>query len=142
MAFTVLAIAAAEVLPRVLRVVARQSDFFLIVSVASGFALAGGGSAIFGVPLALAAFFGGLAIAESPESAEARRQLLPFRDLLAVLFFVSIGTLVDPAALGRGLGWLAVFLILIAITKVGAAYALTRLLRLKARPAQTAIGLG
>lgn len=141
-AFTALAIAVAEVLPRVLRAVAGQPDFFLIVSVACGFALAGSGSVVFGVPLALAAFVGGLAVAESPESAEARRRLLPFRDLLAVLFFVAIGTLVDPAALGRGLGWLAIFIGLITGAKVGVAYALTRLLRLKARPAQTAIGLG
>lgn len=69
---------------------------FLIVSVACGFTLAGAGSVAFGVPLALAAFVGGLAVAESPESEEARRRLLPFRDLLAVLFFVAIGTLVDP----------------------------------------------
>jgi CPA2 family monovalent cation:H+ antiporter-2 len=94
------------------------------------------------VPLALAAFVGGLAVTESPESAEARLRLLPFRDLLAVLFFVVIGTLVDPAALGRGLGWLAVFLGLIVFAKVGVAYALARLVRLRARPAQTAIGLG
>ena len=142
LAFAGLAIAVARVLPRVLRVVAGQPDFFLIVSVACGFALAGAGSVVFGVPLALAAFVGGLAITESPESAEARRRLLPFRDLLAVLFFVAIGTLVDPAALARGLGWLAVFLGLIVVTKVGVAYALARLLKLKARHAQTAIGLG
>jgi monovalent cation:H+ antiporter-2, CPA2 family len=141
-AFTALAICVAGILPRVLRAVAGQPDFFLIVSVASGFALAGGGSVVFGVPLALAAFVGGLAVAESPESAEARRRLLPFRDLLAVLFFVSIGTLVDPVALGRGLGWLAVFIGLIVVAKVGVAYALVRLFSLKARPAQTAIGMG
>ncbi len=141
-AFTVLAIGVAKLLPRVLRAVAAQPDFFLIVSVASGFALGGGGSVVFGVPLALAAFVGGLAVAESPESAEARRRLLPFRDLLAVLFFVSIGTLVDPAALGRGLGWLAIFLGLIVVAKVGVGYALVRLFRLETRPAQTAIGMG
>jgi monovalent cation:H+ antiporter-2, CPA2 family len=142
LAFGGLAIGVARLLPRVLRVVTDQPDFFLIVSVACGFALAGAGSVVFGVPLALAAFVGGLAITESPESAEARRRLLPFRDLLAVLFFVAIGTLVDPTALARGLGWLAVFLALIVVSKVGVAYVLARLLKLKARHAQTAIGLG
>jgi len=97
---------------------------------------------VFGVPLALAAFVGGLAITEGPESAELRKRLLPFRDLLAVLFFVAIGTLVDPAALGRGLGWLALFMFLILVAKVLPAYLLVRFGRVAARPRQTAVGLG
>ena len=35
---------------------------------------------VIGVPLALAAFVGGLAVTESREAAEARRRLLPFRE--------------------------------------------------------------
>ena len=56
---------------------------------------AGLGGALFGVPLALAAFISGLAVTESNDAAEARRRLRPFRDVFAVLFFVAIGTLVD-----------------------------------------------
>ncbi len=141
-AFGAIALAVAWILPRVLRAVANTPDFFLIVSVASGFALAGAGSVVFGVPLALAAFVGGLAIAESPESAEARKRLLPFRDLLAVLFFVAIGTLVDPAALSRGLGWLALFVVLIVLAKGLPSYVLVRLTGVCSRPLQTAVGLG
>ena len=140
--FTAVAVATAWVLPRVLRAVATQPDFFLIVSVATGFSLAGAGAVVFGLPLGLAAFVGGLAVAESPESTEARRRLLPFRDLLAVLFFVAIGSLIDPAALGRGLGWLAVFVALIVGAKVVLAYVLARLFRIDARPWQLSIGLG
>lgn len=141
-AFLALAIAVARLLPIVLRALRSEHDLFLIVSVASGLALAGIGSAAFGVPLALAAFVGGLAVTESPEAAEARRRLLPFRDLFAVLFFVAIGTLIEPGALARGIGWLALFLVLILVAKVGVAWALARLVRLPARPAQLAIGLG
>jgi CPA2 family monovalent cation:H+ antiporter-2 len=140
--FAGLAIAVARILPRILKAVADQPDFFLIVSVASGFALAGVGSLVFGLPLALAAFAGGLAVADSPEAGEARRRLLPFRDLLAVLFFVAVGSLVDPAALARGLGWLALLLALIAGAKVIVAYVLARLIKLNARPWQLAVGLG
>ena len=141
-AFLVLAVAVARLLPAVLRALRSEHDLFLIVSVASGLALAGVGSAVFGVPLALAAFVGGLAVSESPEAAEARRRLLPFRDLFAVLFFVAIGTLIQPAALVRGIGWLALFLGLIVVAKVGVVYGLARVARLPARPAQLAIGLG
>ncbi len=141
-AFLALTIAVARVLPIVLRGLRSEHDLFLIVSVASGLALAGVGSAVFGVPLALAAFVGGLAVSESAEAAEARRRLLPFRDLFAVLFFVAIGTLIQPDALGRGLGWLALFLVLIVVAKVAVVYGLARATRLPARPLQLAIGLG
>jgi K+:H+ antiporter len=141
-AFLVLAVAIARVLPVVLRALRSEHDLFLIVSVASGLALAGLGSATFGVPLALAAFVGGLAVTESPEAAEARRRLLPFRDLFAVLFFVAIGTLIQPDAVVRGIGWLVLFLGLIVVAKVAVAYGLARATRLPARPLQLAIGLG
>ena len=141
-AFLALTLAVARLLPVVLRALRSEHDLFLIVSVAAGLALAGVGSAVFGVPLALAAFVGGLAVTESPEAAEARRRLLPFRDVFAVLFFVAIGTLIEPGALVRGIAWFGLFLLLIAVTKVAIAYGLARLTRLPARPGQLAIGLG
>src|SRR5215210_6602683 len=103
--YAVLAVATAALLPRILRGLRGEHDLFLVVSVASGLAIAGIGSIIAELPLALAAFVAGLAITEGPDAAEARRRLLPFRDLLAVLFFVAIGTLIDPAALARAPGW-------------------------------------
>jgi CPA2 family monovalent cation:H+ antiporter-2 len=141
-AFIVLTVAVARILPVVLRALRSEHDLFLIVSVAAGLALAGVGSAVFGVPLALAAFAGGLAVAESPEAAEARRRLLPFRDVFAVLFFVVIGTLIQPDGLLHGLPWLALFLGLIVLAKVAVAWALARATGLPARPLQLAIGLG
>ena len=141
-AFLALAIAVARLLPVVLKALRSEHDLFLIVSVASGLALAGLGSAAFGVPLALAAFVGGLAVTESPDAAEARRRLLPFRDLFAVLFFVAIGTLIQPGAVIRGIGWLALFLVLIVVGKVAVVYGLARAAKLPARPLQLAIGLG
>jgi len=140
--FALLAVAVARLLPLLLRALRTEHDLFLIVSVASGLALAGLGGVVFGVPLALAAFVAGLAITESSEAAEARRRILPFRDLFAVLFFVAIGTLIDPAALARGVGWLGLFVALVVMTKVAVAWVLARAARLPARPAQLAIGLG
>ena len=101
-AFAAVAVVTALVLPRVLRQVRQQPDLFLLLSVGSGLVIAGVGAVVFGVPLALAAFIGGLVITEDPISREARRQLLPFRDLFAVLFFVAIGALIDPDQLIAG----------------------------------------
>jgi CPA2 family monovalent cation:H+ antiporter-2 len=140
--YAVLAIATAVLLPRILRGLRGEHDLFLIVSVASGLAIAGIGSIVAELPLALAAFVAGLAITEGPDAAEARRRLLPFRDLLAVLFFVAIGTLIDPTALGRGLGWVAFVVGLIVAAKVATAYVLARAARLRANPLQLAVGLG
>jgi monovalent cation:H+ antiporter-2, CPA2 family len=140
--FAVLAVATAALLPRVLSRLGADHDLFLIVSVATGLAIAGIGAVVAEMPLALAAFVAGLAIAESPESAEARRRLLPFRDLLAVLFFVAIGTLIDPTALSRGLGWVVFVVGLVVVGKVGVAWLLARVAGLRADPLQLAIGLG
>ena len=140
-AFVALAVATAWILPRVLGLMSSEHDLFLIVSVASGLAIAGAGGVFFGVPMALAAFVAGLTISESHAADEARRRLLPFRDLFAVLFFVSIGSLIDPDELGRGLGWLAMLLGVLVVGKVLVAYVLARLTRLAARPLQLAIGL-
>jgi len=98
------------VVPRLLRAVRGEQDTFLVVAVSAALATAGIGAALFGVPLALGAFVSGLFLSVRAEAQEARREVLPFRDLFAVLFFVAIGTLVDPAAILREPGWLAVIL--------------------------------
>ena len=142
-AFGAVATAAAFLLPHLLRRLRGEHDLFLTLSISSGLVLAGLGAVVFGVPLALAAFVSGLAVAESPDAAEARRRLLPFRDLFAVLFFVAIGTLIDPAAVPHALGWLGIVVGLVLVAKVAVIYAMGRLLRLSGvRPGQLAIGLG
>jgi CPA2 family monovalent cation:H+ antiporter-2 len=142
LAFAGLAAVAAWVLAQVLRRLRHEHDLFLIVSVASGLALAGAGAVVAGIPLALAAFVAGLAVTESPDAAEARRRMLPFRDVFAVLFFVAIGTLIDPVAFRDGLGWLALIIGLVIIAKVLVAMILARLANLRGEPVKIGIGLG
>jgi CPA2 family monovalent cation:H+ antiporter-2 len=141
-AFGVTAAASAFLLPWLLRRVQAEHDLFLLVSVASGLVLAGLGSRFFGVPLALAAFIAGLAITESPVAAEARQRLLPFRDLFAVMFFVALGTVIDPSTIGPALPWLLLFLALVVGAKVLVVWALAKIGGLTGRKLQLAIGLG
>lgn len=138
-AYAAVAIVTALALPRLLRRLREQPDLFLLTSVASGLALAGLGAIAFGVPLALAAFIGGLAITEDPVSREARRLLLPFRDLFAVLFFVSVGMLVDPASIAAQVGLVLVFVAVAAGLKGLLASVFAHLFGL---PARSAILLG
>ena len=68
-----------------------------VLAIALGIAL--GAAEIFGVSLALGAFIAGVVVSESPLSHQAGADVLPFREAFAVLFFVSIGMLVNPVYL-------------------------------------------
>jgi CPA2 family monovalent cation:H+ antiporter-2 len=140
-AFVGIAWVAARILPRALRVVHEDKDLFLVVTIGTGLALAGLGGFAFQIPMALAAFIAGLAISESHESAEARRRILPFRDLFAILFFVSIGTLINPARFPEALPWLGLIVLLLLVAKAAVIYVLARLTRLDANPVQLSVGL-
>jgi len=141
--YILLVVAAAWVLPRLLHAIHAEHDLFLMLSVGSGLALAGIGARYFDVPLALAAFVSGLAIGESPAAAEARRRILPFRDLFAVLFFVLLGSLIDPGALPRALPWIGFLVAAVIVAKVLPVAGLSRIARLRdVRHWQLGIGLG
>jgi CPA2 family monovalent cation:H+ antiporter-2 len=138
--FVLLAVIAARIFPAVLGRLRHYPDLFLLVSIAAGLIGAGIGSVVFGIPLALAAFVAGLVIADSPMAGEARRRLLPFRDVFAVLFFVSVGSLLNPEALFGGLRWLITFAVLMVVAKTGVIYLFARIGALE-RPSQIATGL-
>jgi CPA2 family monovalent cation:H+ antiporter-2 len=140
--FVVLAIATnALLVPRLLRWVRREQDSFITVAVSIALATAGIGSFFFGVPLALAAFVAGLGISLDPEAREARREILPFRDVFAVLFFVAIGSLVDPQALVDNPIWPAAFVALVVL-RSALVWVLATTLRIPGRAGQVAVGLG
>jgi CPA2 family monovalent cation:H+ antiporter-2 len=140
--FCVAVIGAAQVVPRVLRVLDKERDLFLIVSVAVGLAIASAGAVFFGVPMALAAFVAGLAISDNKEMTNARAALFPFRDVFAVLFFVAVGSIINPFDVGPALPFAALTIGLVLFAKVLPAYVLARVSKTPARAGQLAIGLG
>jgi CPA2 family monovalent cation:H+ antiporter-2 len=71
----------------------------------------------FGLSLALGAFVAGLVVNESEYAHQALSDVAPLRDLFGMLFFVSVGMLLDPAAIWRDIGVLAVVVIAIVIGK-------------------------
>ncbi len=129
------------VLPWLLARVREQPDIFLIVAVSVALTTAGVGAVVFGVPAALAAFVAGLLLSIRPEAQEARREVLPFRDLFAVMFFVAIGTLVEPATVVSELGVLGIVLLLVGL-KIVTIAAMAALFSVPARRAQLGVGLG
>jgi CPA2 family monovalent cation:H+ antiporter-2 len=138
--FFLMAIVAARIFPAVLSRLRDYHDLFLLVSIAAGLIGAGIGAVVFGIPLALAAFVAGLVIADSPMANEARRRLLPFRDVFAVLFFVSVGSLLHPDSLLGGLRWVLAFGVLMLVAKSGIIWLFANLGGLE-RPSQIATGL-
>jgi CPA2 family monovalent cation:H+ antiporter-2 len=59
--------------------------------------------AVLGLPTAVGAFFAGLVLAESEFSHQALAEMRPLRDLLASLFFMSLGMIVDLPAMAAGI---------------------------------------
>ena len=101
--------------------------------------IAYGSALLFGVSLALGAFFAGVVLNESALShkAGAATDALPMRDAFAVLFFVSIGMLFDPSILWQQpLKVLAVFLVIV-FGKSLASFAVVLLNRRSLRTALT-----
>lgn len=127
--------------PRLLAAVRAEGDTFLIVAVSVALLTAALGAVLFGVPVALAAFVAGLALSADPKAQEARREVIPFRDLFAVLFFVAIGTLVDPGAIADNWPWFTLALGLVVL-KVLVAAGLAAIGRLDVRRWQLGVGLG
>ncbi|MFN4164072.1 MAG: YbaL family putative K(+) efflux transporter [Ferrovibrio sp.] len=76
-------------------------ELFRLAVLAIALGVAFGAAKLFGVSFALGAFFAGMVMSESPLSHEAANESLPLRDAFAVLFFVSVGMLFDPAILLR-----------------------------------------
>jgi CPA2 family monovalent cation:H+ antiporter-2 len=139
--FGLTAFISARLLPGLLRRVRAAPDLFLIYSVAIGLVLAALGAIVFGIPMALAAFVAGLAIRSGEDTDEVRRVLLPFRDLFAVLFFVLIGSLIQPSQIVRALPFALLLLLLMIVLKTFPTYLIIRFSNIKSRPLQHSIGL-
>ena len=139
--FGAVAFVASRILPIVLRAVRWDKDFFLIYSVSFGLVLASLGTVVFDIPMALAGFVAGLAINNSRDSEEVRKAILPFRDLFAVLFFVVIGTLIQPSLLTNSWRFALLILGLMILLKTLPTMGFARISSLKVKPVRLGIGV-
>ena len=105
-AFTI--VAGMRAIPKLLDLVAatRSRELFTLTVLVLALGIAVGSSAVFDVSMALGAFIAGMAVGRSDYSLRAATDALPMRDAFAVLFFVSIGMLLDPREL-LAAPWLA-----------------------------------
>ena len=90
-----------RLLPWILWHVAKTGsrELFTLAVVSAAIGIAYGAAVLFSVSFALGAFFAGMVMRESEFSHRAAEESLPLRDAFAVLFFVSVGMLFEPAIL-------------------------------------------
>jgi CPA2 family monovalent cation:H+ antiporter-2 len=111
------AVVGTRIIPRALDHVAatRSRELFTLTVLVTALGIAVGSALIFSVSMALGAFLAGMVVGRSDYSFRAASEALPMRDAFAVLFFVSVGMLLDPRALvaspGLTIGALGVVLV-------------------------------
>jgi len=138
LAFTI--VVGRRAIPALLGFVARTGsrELFTLTVLVLALGIAVGSAMLFGASMALGAFLGGMVVGQSDFSSRAASEALPMRDAFAVLFFVSVGMLLDPAALAANWRLAAGTLAVVLIGKPLAALAVVLLLR---RPARTAVAV-
>ena len=109
---------------------------FTLTILATALGIAVTAMEVFGASLPLGAFLAGMIVGQSEFGERAALEALPMRDAFAVLFFVSVGMLLDPHAILGEWVLMAVTLGIILIVKPLAAVAVVLAFR---RPMRTAL---
>ncbi|WP_326519212.1 cation:proton antiporter [Acinetobacter sp. CAAS 2-6] len=130
-----------RLVPLIMQFVARlgSRELFTLTVVAAAVSIAYGSYAIFGVSMALGAFFAGMVVKESDFSHRAEEETLPLREIFSILFFVSVGMLFDPRILVEQPLHILAVVAIIMIGKTLAAMALVLFFRY---PINTALTVG
>ena len=130
-----------RLVPMIMQFVARlgSRELFTLTVVAAAVSIAYGSYAVFGVSMALGAFFAGMVVKESDFSHRAEEETLPLREIFSILFFVSVGMLFDPSILIEEPFRILAVIAIIMVGKTLAAIALVLFFRY---PINTALTVG
>lgn len=117
-----------RVIPRLMARIANwhSRELFLLAITAIGLGI-GYVTFLFGLSFAFGAFVAGMVLSESDYSHQALSDIIPLRDIFGLLFFASVGMLLDPAFLLDNLGIIALVVLLVAVGKGLIFSALSRL---------------
>jgi len=107
-----------RLIPFVLKYVAllNSRELFLITITAIGLGI-GYLTHMFGLSLAFGAFVAGLVISESDYSHQALNDIIPLRDVFGLIFFTSIGMLLDPKVITENLALISILVLFIVAGK-------------------------
>jgi len=116
----------------------RSRELFTLTVLVMALGIAVGSSLVFDVSMALGAFLAGMVVGRSEYSLRAASDALPMRDAFAVLFFVSVGMLLDPVAL---LDAPLLFLATFAVVVIGKSVVALIIMRVMGYPFRIALGV-
>jgi CPA2 family monovalent cation:H+ antiporter-2 len=130
-----------RVLPWLLWQVAKTGsrELFTLAVVTTAIGIALGATTFFNVSFALGAFVAGTVMRESEFSHRAAEETLPLRDAFSVLFFVSIGMMVDPSIFLDQPGRILVVMMVVMFVNFASAVAIVIANRY---PLSTALSIG
>lgn len=133
-----------KVIPWILTKVAqtKSRELFTLTILAIAFSIATVASIYFGVSFALGAFLAGMVVGNTSLHTEATANILPMRDAFSVIFFLSVGMLVNPISIYNNISLVIVCFLIVVIIKPIIAFILVLLLGYSVRTALTAaVGL-
>ncbi len=131
-----------KLLPAVLRYIARMGsrELFLLAITTIGLGV-GYATHLVGLSFAFGAFIAGMVLSESDYGHQALSDIIPLRDLFSLLFFASVGMLLDPRFLLNNLGQVALLVVIVGLGKGIIFAVLARLFRY-GNIVPLAVGLG
>ena len=128
-----------RLVPRLLAKAALSAEIFNLTVPVVALGTSWVAAEFFGVSLALGSFLAGVVAGQSAQQERVEATIRPLRDPFAALFFLSIGTLVDPEYVLRHPVQLLFALFVIVLVKPVTALVLVRLFR---RPLHVALVVG
>ncbi|MFZ5774993.1 MAG: cation:proton antiporter [Thermodesulfobacteriota bacterium] len=116
-----------KVLPWLLATVAQWNsrELFILCTTAIGLGI-GYATHLFGLSFAFGAFIAGMVLSESDYGHQALSDIIPLRDIFGLLFFTSVGMLLDPAFLLANWGKILALLLMVGLAKGTILFGLTR----------------
>lgn len=138
----IMVVAGSWIVPRLLAWVARTGsrELFILAVVAGALGIATGAAA-FGLSVALGAFIAGVVVSETETSHQAAADVIPLREAFAVLFFVSVGMLLDPGVVADHLSLFVTVLLAVIFGNALIAFGVAALFPYPGRTALT-VGVG
>ncbi len=106
-----------RIMPRIMKTIAdwNSRELFLVATTAIGLGI-GYGTYLFGLSFAFGAYAAGMLLSESEYGYQALSDIIPLRDVFSLIFFTSIGMLLDPQCLWQNIG---MCLLLVLVVMVG-----------------------
>ncbi|MDQ1277704.1 MAG: monovalent cation:H+ antiporter-2, family [Thermodesulfobacteriota bacterium] len=131
-----------RIIPHAMKLIANwgSRELFLVAITAMGLGI-GYGTYLFGLSFAFGAFVAGMLLSESDYGYQALSDIIPLRDIFSLMFFTSIGMLLDPKFLFHNLLMILFLVVIVILGKALIFAALSRTFHYK-NVIPLAMGLG